>query len=67
VEVPKASWDCSDCISAWLAGQKKKTQMTANCGSNKAHGSQPERKTTRFSMGFQRKRRPGKRPGGGAV
>src|SRR6476620_8546481 len=49
-EVPKASCCCNDCSKACAAGQKKNTRMTASCGVSSNQGSQPERKTTRFSI-----------------
>src|SRR5690606_2234332 len=36
-----------DCQSAWLAGQMKKTRVTASCGARSAYGSQAERNQTR--------------------
>src|SRR5690606_22602727 len=36
-----------DCQSAWLAGQMKKTRVTAICGARSAYGSQAERNQTR--------------------
>ena len=41
-EVPNASCCCSDCSSAWPAGQKKNTRMTAICGASSSPG-QPAR------------------------
>ena len=51
VDVPNASCSCTDCTSAWPAGQKKKMMMTASCGASSSQGSVSERKRTRFSIG----------------
>ena len=40
VDMPKASCSWNDCSSAWPAGQKKNTPMTASCGCEQ-HPGQP--------------------------